>query len=242
MMIAFAPSWSCPASCTSLAGPRSSIAVTSCTVRSSAPNRAACAVARRARSAPGEAHREAQVVLDPRALAGLAAGGLALDQRRPQPLRGAVDRGRQAGRPAADDHEVVELELGPPAHPGPLGELGHGRPPAGRRRRGTARAAARRRRRRRRAAAWPRRRARRRASGTAPGFGPGSRGRRATRATSGGRPPGCGRRRRAHPPARRRAGRPRPGRAAPRADPTASAGSDRATTRLIASIAACVSA
>ena len=177
----------------------------------------------------GEAHGEAEVVLDPRALAGLAARRLALDQRRSQALRRAVDGGREPGRPAADDHEVVELELRPPPHARPLGESGHARAVQRRRRRGRGRAAARRRRRRRRAAGGPRRRARRRASGTAPGFGPGSRGRRATRATSGGRPPGCGRRRRAHPPARRRAGRPRPGRAARRADPRASAGSGRAT-------------
>src|SRR6185437_9644851 len=40
---------------------------------------------------PGEPDREAQVVLDPRALAGLAAGRLALDERGAQALGGAVD-------------------------------------------------------------------------------------------------------------------------------------------------------
>ena len=91
------------------------------------------AEARRLRRRPagevgaGQAHREAEVVLDPRALAGLAAGRLALDQRRPQPFRRAVDRGRKPGRPAADDDEVVELELRPPPHAGPLGEVGHAR-------------------------------------------------------------------------------------------------------------------
>ena len=53
--------------------------------------------------------REAEVVLDAARLARLAAGCLALDHDRLQPLRGVVDRGRQPGGPAADDHEVVVL-------------------------------------------------------------------------------------------------------------------------------------
>ena len=55
----------------------------------------------------GHARREAEVVLDPRRRAGLAAGRLALDHDRPQPLRRAVHRRREPGRPGADDHRVV---------------------------------------------------------------------------------------------------------------------------------------
>ena len=55
----------------------------------------------------GDARREAEVVLDPRRRPGLAAGRLALDDDRPQPLRRAVDgRGEPRG-PGADDHGVV---------------------------------------------------------------------------------------------------------------------------------------
>ena len=46
---------------------------------------------------------KAEIVLDPRGGARLAAGRLALDDDRAQPLGCAVDRSRQAGRPAADD-------------------------------------------------------------------------------------------------------------------------------------------
>ena len=46
---------------------------------------------------------EAEVVLDPRALARLAAGRRALDEHRAQALGRAVDRRRQPGRAAADD-------------------------------------------------------------------------------------------------------------------------------------------
>ena len=55
----------------------------------------------------GDAGREAEVVLDPRRGAGLAAGRLALDDDRAQALRGAVDGRGQAGGPGADDHRVV---------------------------------------------------------------------------------------------------------------------------------------
>ena len=53
------------------------------------------------------ARREAEVVLDPRRRAGLAARRLALDDDRPQALRRAVHGGGQPGRPGADDHRVV---------------------------------------------------------------------------------------------------------------------------------------
>ncbi len=53
------------------------------------------------------ARREAEVVLDPRRRAGLAARRLPLDHDRREPLRRAVHRGREPGGPGADDHRVV---------------------------------------------------------------------------------------------------------------------------------------
>ena len=53
------------------------------------------------------ARREAEVVLDPRRRARLAAGRLALDDDRAQALRRAVDGRGEAGGPGADDHRVV---------------------------------------------------------------------------------------------------------------------------------------
>ena len=55
----------------------------------------------------GHARREAEVVLDPRRRAGLAAGRLALDHDRPQPLRRAVHGRGEARGPGADDDRVV---------------------------------------------------------------------------------------------------------------------------------------
>ena len=48
--------------------------------------------------AAGDAGREAEVVLDPRAGAGLPAGRDHVDAQRSQPLGGAVDGGGQSGR------------------------------------------------------------------------------------------------------------------------------------------------
>ena len=125
---------------------------------------------------------EAEVVLDPRALAGLAARRLALDEHRAQPLRRAVHGGGEAGRAAADDHEVVEVELGLRREAELPGQLQRGR------RLEHAAVAqedggqpVRRRCPRRRAAAGPRGRDRGRTTRTGPGCGPGSRARRATR-------------------------------------------------------------
>src|SRR6266568_3563095 len=58
---------------------------------------------------PGHAVGEAEVVLDPGALPGLAADRLALDQHRVQALGRAVDGRAQPGRSAADDDQVVEV-------------------------------------------------------------------------------------------------------------------------------------
>ena len=57
--------------------------------------------------------REAEVVLDAGALAGLPARCVAFDDGGVQPFRRAVDRGRQPGRAGADDDEVVERRLAP---------------------------------------------------------------------------------------------------------------------------------
>ena len=57
----------------------------------------------------GHAVGEAEVVLDPRALPGLPAGRLALDEHGAQALRRPVDGAAQPGRAAADDDEVVEV-------------------------------------------------------------------------------------------------------------------------------------
>ena len=54
--------------------------------------------------------RESQVVLDPRTGASLPAGGMPVEQQRLQAFRGAIHRGRQARRTAADDHQVVDVE------------------------------------------------------------------------------------------------------------------------------------
>ena len=55
----------------------------------------------------GDARGEAEVVLDPGGRARLAAGRLALDHDRPEPLGRAVHGGCQAGGARADDHRVV---------------------------------------------------------------------------------------------------------------------------------------
>ncbi len=60
--------------------------------------------------------RKAEVVLDPRARAGLAARRVLLDEDCAEALRCAVHRGRETGRPRADDREIVERELGRRAH------------------------------------------------------------------------------------------------------------------------------
>ncbi len=70
---------------------------------------------------------EAEVVLDPRGLAGLAAGRLALHEHGAQALRGAVHGGGEPGRAAADDDQVVEVELGVRRQAEAPGELERGR-------------------------------------------------------------------------------------------------------------------
>ena len=80
----------------------------------SAPSRRACFSARPASSSP-DTPSEAEVVLDPRGGARLAAGRLALDHEQVEALGGAVHGGREAGRPRTDDDGVVlrPARLGP---------------------------------------------------------------------------------------------------------------------------------
>ena len=77
------------------------------------------------------AGREPEVVLDPRRGARLPAGRLALDDDRPQALRGAVDGRGQAGRAGADDHRVVLRVLGLGAEAEQLGHPAEPRPDHG---------------------------------------------------------------------------------------------------------------
>ena len=83
----------------------------------------------------GHAVREAEVVLDPRALPGLPAGGLPLDQHGAQPLRRPVHRAAQPGRAAADHDQVVEVGGRVGGQPDRGGDLGVGRARAARCRR-----------------------------------------------------------------------------------------------------------
>ena len=82
---------------------------TSRAVISSAPNFGGLPAGPVGELGAGDAVGEAEVVLDPRALPGLAAGGVPLDEHGAQALRRAVDRRAQPGRAAADDDEVVEV-------------------------------------------------------------------------------------------------------------------------------------
>ena len=97
---------------TARTGPRVSRPTTSRASTISAPNRVACATARCVEVRARQALREPEVVLDRRALPGLPARRLAFDDDRLQTFGGAVHRGRETGRPAADDAEVVERLLG----------------------------------------------------------------------------------------------------------------------------------
>ena len=77
----------------------------------------------------GDAGREAEVVLDPRAGAGLPAGRDPVDAQRSQSLGCAVHCGGEPGRSAADDDEV-EAAIGqvPDGQAEVLGEHAWGRP------------------------------------------------------------------------------------------------------------------
>jgi hypothetical protein len=73
---------------------------------------------------PGDPGRESQVVLDPRAGAGLPAGRDRLGREHVESLGGRVDRGRQSGRPGAHHDDVVDVLLAQClGEPGAAGEL-----------------------------------------------------------------------------------------------------------------------
>ena len=95
-----------PSRCSSW--PPASIRAIERVTRISAPWRRAWCRARLASSSPGDPGREPEVILDPRGGPGLAARRLALDDDRPQPLRGPVDPGGEARR-ACPDHDHVVL-------------------------------------------------------------------------------------------------------------------------------------
>src|SRR6185503_18254768 len=69
--------------------------------------RAACQLV--ARHSAGET----EIVLDARGGPSLTARGLPLDNQRPQPFRGSVDRRSEAGGAPADDHGIVFRETRP---------------------------------------------------------------------------------------------------------------------------------
>ncbi len=96
-------------------------------VMTSAPNRSACRRADVVSSAPETPVGEAEVVLDPRASAGLPAGCGLLDQHGLQALRRAVHRGGKAGGPAADDREFVHLQRRAGGQAQHRGQFGVGR-------------------------------------------------------------------------------------------------------------------
>ena len=70
-----------------------------------------------------DAGREAEIVLDPRAGAGLAARRMAIDEQRAQTFRRAVHRRREAGRPGADDDQIVDVVGGCQRPAKALGDL-----------------------------------------------------------------------------------------------------------------------
>jgi len=77
---------------------------------------------------PADALREAEIVLDLRARAGLAADGEALDHRRLQPFGSGIDGGAQSCGTSPIDGDVVfrARRIAEPAEL--LGDLPHGRP------------------------------------------------------------------------------------------------------------------
>ena len=70
-----------------------------------------------------DALREARVVLDPRAGAGLAAGSHAFENDRAQPLGRGVDRSGEPRGARSNDDSVIQLALRPRAQPGAAREL-----------------------------------------------------------------------------------------------------------------------
>ena len=62
--------------------------------------------------ATADSARKAKVVADQRARGRLATDAAVVDNQRAEALRGAIDRCRESGRPAADDDDVVLATIG----------------------------------------------------------------------------------------------------------------------------------
>ena len=131
-------------STTARTGPRASRPTTSRASTISAPKRGACAMARWVRSAPVSPLGEPEVVLDRRALPGLATGRLALDDHGAEAFGRGVHGGGQPGRPGPDDADVVQRLLGGGAQAEGAGQLERRSASAARPRRGSAPGAGRR--------------------------------------------------------------------------------------------------
>ena len=74
-----------------------------------------------------DAGGKAEVVVDHGALPRLAAQGLTLEHHRAEALRRAVHRGRQSGRPGADDQQIALVGGRPAPHPERLRDVTVGR-------------------------------------------------------------------------------------------------------------------
>ena len=74
-----------------------------------APKRWAWTVAFRVSSDPEMPVGKAEIVLDPRAGAGLPAGGHGIGREHVEPFGGRVHRGGESGRAGADHDEVVDV-------------------------------------------------------------------------------------------------------------------------------------
>ena len=111
-----------------------------CMNANSAPKTHACSNALLGEPTTADPARETEVVADERARRRLSADPALVDDQGVEPLRGAVDRGRQPGRPGTDDDDVelaplgVDRGAGPPRAPrcsGPRGPCRSGTPPGG---------------------------------------------------------------------------------------------------------------
>ena len=103
----------------------------------SAPNFCACAYARPVSSSPEMPVGKPEIVLDSGARSGLAAGRVRFEDEHIEPFGRAVDRGRQARRTGADDHQVAKVRpIDGVVEAKALGDLLVARDCAARRRRG----------------------------------------------------------------------------------------------------------
>ena len=92
-------------------------------ITNSAPNRTAWLERGLGQVVAGDAVGKPGIVLDARAGTGLAAGRVELDDDGVETLGRGVDRGGEAGRPGADDHDVVQIFVGAGVQTDALGQL-----------------------------------------------------------------------------------------------------------------------